>query len=134
MNGRWRINDQKFRKMIRRTQNMLDKTDLMPMADHLDMFQHIHSEWNEEADRMTHVAREKGVTWNSFVMGIGDRIEAVREFSGGASSGCDASVKNKVGSTYVIRVAERIEEDMHQMEWKTIIEVAKILPDDATVS
>ena len=67
------------------------------------------------------------------MMGIGDRIEAVREVFGGASSGCDASVRNKVGSAYVIQVAERIEEDMHQMEWKTFVEVAKILPDGATV-
>ena len=45
---------------------MLDKKDLRPMADHMDMFQHVYREWNQEADRLTHVAREKGVTWNSF--------------------------------------------------------------------
>ena len=60
MNEKWRINNQKFRKMFQRTQNMLDKTDLRPMADHLDMFQHVHRERNQEADRLTHVAREKG--------------------------------------------------------------------------
>ena len=39
-----------------------------------------------------------------------------------------------MGSAYVIQVAERIEEDMHQMKWRTVIEVAKILPNDATVT
>ena len=37
--------------------------------DHLDMFQHVYREWNQEADRLTHVAREKGATWNSYAMG-----------------------------------------------------------------
>ena len=39
-----------------------------------------------------------------------------------------------MGSAYVIQVAEGIVEDMHQMRWKTIIEVAKFLPNDATVT
>ena len=39
---------------------MLDKTDLRPMADHVDIFQHVYREWNQEVDRLTHVAREKG--------------------------------------------------------------------------
>ena len=39
--GKWKINKQKFRKMVQRTQNMLDKTDLRPIADHMDMFQHV---------------------------------------------------------------------------------------------
>ena len=42
MNGRWRINNQKFQKMVQRTHNVLDKTDLRPMADHLDMFQYVY--------------------------------------------------------------------------------------------
>ena len=48
-----------FRKMVQRTQNMLDNTDLRPMAYHLDMFQHVIREWNQEGDRLTLVAREK---------------------------------------------------------------------------
>ena len=36
------------------TQNLLDKTDIRPMADHLDLFQHIYRNWTEEADRLTH--------------------------------------------------------------------------------
>ena len=39
-----------------------------------------------------------------------------------------------MGSAYVIQVAEGIVEDMHQMRWKTIIEVAKFLSNDATVT
>ena len=113
---------------------MLDKTDWRPMADHSDMFQRIYQEWNQEADRLTHVAREKRVTWYSYVISKGDRIEAVRSFfDGGVTSECNALVKKEVGSAYVIQVAERIDEDMHKMKWRTIIEVAKILPEDATV-
>ena len=57
-------------------------------------------------------------------------------FDRGVRSACNASINYKVGSAYVIQVAERIEEDMHSMKWRTVIEVAKkkILPDDATVS
>ena len=42
--------------------------------------------------------------------------------------------QNKVVSAYVIQVAERIEEDAHQIKWKTIIEVARIIVNDATVT
>ena len=78
INGEWKINNQKFRKMVQRTQNMLDKTGLRPVGDHLDMFQHVYREWNQEADRLTHVARGKGATWNSYVIERGARVEAVR--------------------------------------------------------
>ena len=50
--------NQKFKKMILRIQNMLDKTYLRPMADHSDMVQYVHREWHEEAVRLMHVARE----------------------------------------------------------------------------
>ena len=59
MNGKWKINNQKFRMMVQKTQNMLDKTDIRPMGGHL-MFQHVYRDWNQEADHLTHVAREKG--------------------------------------------------------------------------
>ena len=59
MNGKWKINNQKFKMMVQKTQNTMDKTDIRPMGDHLDMFQHIYRNWNQEADRLTHVAREK---------------------------------------------------------------------------
>ena len=44
INGKWEINNQKFRKTVQRTQNMLDKTGLRPVGDHLDMFQHVYRE------------------------------------------------------------------------------------------
>ena len=36
-----KINNQRYRKMVQRTQNMIDKTDLKPMAAHMDIFQYI---------------------------------------------------------------------------------------------
>ena len=78
INGKLKINNQKFRTMVQKTQNMLDRTNIHPMGDHLDMFQHIYREWNQETDHLTHVAREKGATWNSYVMEEGSRLEAVR--------------------------------------------------------
>ena len=65
----------KFRKVTQKTQNVLDKVDLRPMVVHLDMFQHDYREWNQEADRLTHVAREKGCTWNSYAKGRGGCAE-----------------------------------------------------------
>ena len=38
--------------------------------------------------------------------------------------------KKKVGSAFVIQIAERIEERIKKMKWKTIFEVAKIHLDD----
>ena len=38
MNGRRKINNQKFRVEVQKTQNLLDKTDIRPMADHLDLY------------------------------------------------------------------------------------------------
>ena len=88
-------------------ENMLDKTDIRLMGDHLDKFQHIYREWNQEADHLTHVAREKGATWNSYIAEAGERFEAVRSFfDGGVSTVCDDKIKHKVGSAYVIQIAE----------------------------
>ena len=53
------------------------------------------------------MAREKGATWNSYITEAGARIEAVRSFfDGGVSTFCDDKVKNRVGSAYVIQIAE----------------------------
>ena len=41
---------------------------------------------------------------------------------------------NIMGSAYVIQIAGKIEEDRHNMKWKTIKEVAKILPNNAIVT
>ena len=62
---------------------MLDKTGLRLVGGHLDTFQHVYREWNQEADRLTHVAREKGTRWNSHVIEKGARVEAVRSFFDG---------------------------------------------------
>ena len=53
-------------------------TDIHPMADHLDLFQHMYRVWNEKADRLTHEARQKGARSNSFTMKEGSKVEAVR--------------------------------------------------------
>ena len=61
--------------------------------------------------------------------------EAVRSFfDGGVSTQSDDKIKHRVGSASVVQIAEQIEENTHKMKWRTIIEVAKILPDDATVT
>ena len=51
------------------------------MADHLDLFQHKYRDCNEKADRLTHEAREKGASWNSFMMVEGAPLGAVRHTS-----------------------------------------------------
>ena len=57
----------------------------------------MHSELNQEADHMTHVARESGTTWNYFVVQMERRIEAVRKFfDGGASVEWSVQNNNKV--------------------------------------
>ena len=65
---------------MQKTQHMMDKTDIRPVRDHLDMSQHIYRDWNQEAGRLTHVSRENGATLNSHVMEEGIRLEAVRSF------------------------------------------------------
>ena len=42
LNGRWKINNHKFRADVQKMQNLSDKTDIRSMADHLDLFQHIY--------------------------------------------------------------------------------------------
>ena len=49
-----KLNNQKFRVEMQKTQNLLDKTDIRPMADHLDLFQHKNRDWYEKADLLTH--------------------------------------------------------------------------------
>ena len=66
-------------------------------------------------------------------MGKGKRVEAVRGFfGGGVSSEMQGSHQEQSGISFCH--AERIEEDLHQINWRTVIEVAKILPTDATVT
>ena len=105
------------------------------MADHLDLCQHIYRDWNEKADRLTHEAREKGASWNSFTMMEGSKPDAVRAcIDGGVSKQEDRKVRRNFGSAYVIQAWERIVEAAEKMEWNTIVEVANVLPDDATIT
>ena len=106
INGEWKINNQKFRKMVQRTQNMLDKTGLRPVGDHLDMCQHVYREWNQEADRLTHVAREKGATWNSYVMEKGAPVEAVRSCFDGAKILPDDATVTQAECTAAVEAGE----------------------------
>ena len=78
------------------------------------MFQHNYRDWNQEADHFTHVAREKGATWNSYIAEAGTRFEAVRSFfDGGVSTVCGGTIKNKVGSAYMIQILENLRKDTH---------------------
>ena len=105
---KWKINDQKLMMIVQKTQNTLDKTDIRPMGDHLDMFHHIYRDWNQEADRLKHVARENGATWKFYIAEAGARIEAVRSFFDSCvSSTCTDKIKNRVGSAYVIQTARK---------------------------
>ena len=47
---------------------------------------------------------------------------------------CKGPNENKVGGACVVQVAERIEHEVQLMKWRTIIEVATIQPNDATVT
>ena len=42
MNRKWKINNQKFRTMVQNTHNMLDRRDVRPVGDHLDIIQHVY--------------------------------------------------------------------------------------------
>ena len=39
-----------------------------------------------------------------------------------------------MGSVYVIQTSERIGEAAEKMEWRTVVEVAKVFLDDATIT
>ena len=57
LKGRWKINSQRFRAEVQKTQNLLDKRYIRPMSDHMGLFEHICRQWNEEAGLLTHEAR-----------------------------------------------------------------------------
>ena len=43
LNGRWKINNQKFKAEVQKTQNLLEKRDIRPMSDHMDFVPaHLH--------------------------------------------------------------------------------------------
>ena len=65
----------------------------------------------------------------------GEKLGAVRAFfHGRVSKQEDRKVKHLAGSAYVIQASERIEKAAEKMEWRTTVEVAKVLPDDATIT
>ena len=135
MNGGRKINNQKFRAEVQRTQNFFDIRDLRPMSDHMDLCQHIYREWNENADCLTHKAREEGCSWNFFTVRESEKREAVRAFfDGGVSNPDDRNVRYKVGYGYLIQASEKIEEGEDKMRWRTIVEVAETLLEDATIT
>ena len=59
--------------------------------------------WNEKADRLTHEAREKGDSWNSFMMVEGAKLEAVRAYFDGGVSKQDDRTKHRKESKKVRR-------------------------------
>ena len=71
----------------------------------------------------------------SFTMMEGSKPEAVRAcIDGGVSKQEERKVRHKVGSAYVMQASERIEEAAEKTEWRTIVEVANVLPDDVTIT
>ena len=114
MNGRWEINNQNFQSGSAKDSESVGTIDIRPMADHLDLLQHFHRDWNEEADRLTHEARDKGASWNSFTMTEGSKVEAVRACSdGGVSKQEDRKVKHKK--------RDRLMSSKHQKELKKLL-------------
>ena len=47
---------------------------------------------------------------------------------------CDDKIKNNFGSALVIQIAERFEENTEKVKWKTIVEVANVVPDDSIIT
>ena len=86
-NERWKINNQIFRTEVQKTQNLLDKRDIRRMSDHMDVFQCIYRDWKEEADHLTHEARQKRTSWNSLSLNEEEKLEAVRVFIDGQQPG-----------------------------------------------
>ena len=56
-----------------------------------------------------------------------------RFFDGGVSNETNKNIINKVGSGNVIQIAERLEEGK-EMKWKTVVEVARVLPNEVTIT
>ena len=93
------------------------------MADHLDLLQLLYRNWIEEADRLTHEARDKGASWNSFTKKQLSKVGVVRScFNGRVSKQEDRKVKHKVGPACAIQASERIEEAAEKMEKRTTVD------------
>ena len=93
----WKVENEqsKLRAEVQKTQNLLDETDIRPVADHLDKNSK-KRDWNEKTDRLKHEATEKGAGCNSFMMMERSTFEAVRAcVDGGGSKQDDRRVKQK---------------------------------------
>ena len=79
----------------------------------MDIYQHVCRYWNNKADRLTHVAKENGLVWNSSE--TKEKIEAIQTcFDGGVSDKHDKQVKSRSGAGWIIKTAECIQ---NEMEW-----------------
>ena len=68
--------------------------------------------------------------WNSSE--TKDKIEAIRAgFDGGVSDEHDKKVESRGGAGWIMKTADRIQ---NEMEWETMVEVARVLQDDATTT
>ena len=65
----------------------------------------------------------------------GTIVQAVRAcFAGGVTRQVDRNVEHEVALAYVIQASERKGEAVEKMEWRTMGGVAKVLPDDVTMT
>ena len=107
MNGKWKINNQKVKMMVQR-----HRTRWTGLTSGRWVITWIcDSTFTEIGTKKPTDSRmwqeKKGATWNSYIAEAEARIEAVRSFFvGGVSSACTDKIKNRVGSAYVILIAE----------------------------
>ena len=133
MNGRWKINNQKFRVEVQKTQHLLDKTDIRPMADHLDLFQQI-TETGMKERIVSRMRQGKGVlagTRSLWMKAQNCGCQSILWWRGQQATRSES--KEQSGFGVRDPNVERIEEVAEKMEWRTITEVEKALDDDATV-
>ena len=137
LNGKWKISNPKFRAEVQKDAEPdgQDRQTYNRGVIILTCFSTFTGIGIRELIILHVWQGEKGASWNSLKMNERDRLEAVRAyFDEGVSRQDDGNVKHEVGSVYVIQSSERIEEHAEKMSWKTIVEVAQILPDDATIA
>ena len=79
LNGRSKINNKNSKLRCKRHRICWTRETSRMMSDHMDLFQHIYRDWNEEADHLTHEAREKGPSWNSFSLNEEEQLDVRRQ-------------------------------------------------------
>ena len=100
-------------------------------------FQHIHRNWNQEADCLTHVARKKGSTWNSWRDGRRNAVWSCQEFLRCRSQRLiqwqEMTRSNlKWNQPFVVQIADRMEECTQKYVVGKLSRLQKVLLDDAT--